>query len=214
MSFLVVDLESSSLFPGCAEILTADFIHLDENFNEIDSRGFKFRPRIWDRSADYASAIHGITREDAYTFPPHEESMRLMMNWLCGFKSTHLVSHVNRMHNKSYDQAILRYSALDNGCYFEFGMSFPESMYMSTHSLAKMVNIPSKLDLASICVYFGIEQLKHHSSHDDCRVTAEIFKKLILNTNLDEYFRFENKLEDNNEHTRTSKKTTARKKLL
>jgi DNA polymerase III epsilon subunit-like protein len=214
MSFLVVDLESSSLLPGCAEILTADFVHLDENLNELDSRGFKFRPRIWDRNADYASAIHGITREEAYTFPPHDESIRLMMKWLTAFKSTHLVSHVNRMHNKSYDQAILRYCALDYGVYFQFASAFPEGMYMSTHSLAKMVNIPSKLDLASVCVYFGIEQLKHHSSHDDCRLTAEIFKRLILNTTLEEYFRFESKLEDINDTARTSKKTTSRKKLI
>lgn len=214
MSFMVVDLESSSIIPGCAEILTADFIHLDVNLNHVESRGFKFRPRIWDRHSDDASRIHGITRDQAYSFPAYNESMRLMMSWLTSFNSFHMVSHVNRMHRKSYDQAMLRYCALDHGCYFEFGKSFPESMYISTHSLAKMLAVPGKLDLASICSYFGIEQLKHHSSDDDCRVTAEIFKKLILNTTLEDYFKFENRLEDTNDDLRTSKKTIPRKKHI
>jgi len=76
--FVVVDLETTGLNPSCAEILTADFVHLDYDLNQIDKRSYKIRPRIWDKSAQDASAIHGISREEAFSFMPYKQAAKEM----------------------------------------------------------------------------------------------------------------------------------------
>lgn len=212
MTYLLVDLETSSRFPNSAEILTADFIHLDSDLNEVESIGFKFRPRIWRKEADDATLIHGITRDEAYQFPTYHNSIRDMFKYLLSFNKAHLVSHSNRMHRVSYDQAIIRFHALDNGYYFDMAHSLPESKYISTHSLAKFLNVPGKLDLKSICKYFNIEQKQHHSSSDDVKVTAELFKILMKDIDLEEFYRFENKQEILNEDTGTVPGAETRKR--
>jgi DNA polymerase III alpha subunit (gram-positive type) len=209
--YLIADLETTSIRASSAEILTADFIHLDENLNEVDKVSFKIRPRYWSKDADEASKIHGITREQAFSFDPYTVVIRAMFDYLLKFKSAHMVAHVNRMFNSSYDQTILRMHSLDNNLYFDFAQAFPERKYISTHSLAKFKEVPSKYDLASLCNYFNIKQNKHHSSEDDVRVTAQLFKILMNDTNLEEFYKFENK-ENTNESSNEVKRKPVKKR--
>jgi DNA polymerase III alpha subunit (gram-positive type) len=199
--YLITDLETTSIRASSAEILTADFIYLDENLNEVEKASFKIRPRYWSKDADEASKIHGITREQAFSFDPYIVAIRAMFDYILKFNSVHMVAHTNRMFNSSYDQSILRMHALDNNLYFDFAKSFPERKYISTHSLAKYKNVTCKYDLASLCNYFNIKQNNHHSSEDDVRVTAQLFKILMKDTDLDQFYKYEHK-EDVNETTK------------
>jgi DNA polymerase III epsilon subunit-like protein len=207
--FLVTDIESTSLRPASAEILTADFILMDDFFNVIESKGFKFKPRIWGSDAEGAAAIHGITREEAYSFSPYQDEMNKMFNWLLNGKNNHLIFHANRQNNTSYDAAILRFHALDNGYYFDFGQCFPESKYLSTHSIAKYLGIGSKLNLKSLCNYFNLGEFNHHNSEEDCKMTHKLFMKMITDINIPEFLEWENwakKGIQNERYERTSSK--------
>jgi DNA polymerase III epsilon subunit-like protein len=191
MSFVVVDLETSSLKPSSAEILTADFIVMNDDLEIVDKAGFKFRPRIWGKEADGAAEIHGITREEAYTFHPYRDEILKMFEWLLVGKRNHLIFHANRQFNTSYDAAILRFHALDNGYYFDFGQCFPESKYLSTHSMAKYLKIGSKLNLKALCNYFNLGDFSHHNSEEDCRMTQLLFMKMINDINIPDFLEWE-----------------------
>lgn len=208
--FVFVDLETTSKRPSSAEILTADFISCDSSFNIIEKRHFEFRPRIWDKEANEASAIHGISREQAFRFAPYSVSVREMFEWLLRFKGSHLISHANRMFNSTYDQAILRFHALDNGFYFDFGQAFPESKYISTHSLAKFLNIGSELNLKSLCNYFKLGEFVHHNSAEDVMMTYKLFLELIPTVNINEFLEWENYLKKGikNEELKTAPRRT------
>lgn len=213
MNYYFTDVESTSVYPLAAEILTADFIKCDSQLNILEERGFRFKPRIWSRDADEAVKIHGITKQEAMTYPPHKESAKEMMTWLLGDKieKSYLMCHVNRLANRTYDAIILRMIALDEGLYFEFGLKFPEKNYISTHSLAKYAKISCALDLASLAKYLGIKQTQHHSSKDDVRVCYEIFKILIRDINLEDFLNWEYNKGDNNAEFQESKKRTDKK---
>jgi DNA polymerase III epsilon subunit-like protein len=189
--FIFVDLETTSKRPSSAEILTADFIHADKSFDIIEKKSFKFRPRIWDKDASDATSIHGITRDQAFNFLPYGEVAPEMFEWLLSFKDSHLVSHANRMFNSTYDQAILRFHALDNGVYFDFGRSFPESKYISTHSLAKFLNVGCELNLKALCNYFNLGSFEHHNSQEDVLMCYKLFLKLMPTINLSDFFEWE-----------------------
>ena len=210
--FVFVDLETTSRRPSSAEILTADFISCDSDFNIIEKKHFEFRPRIWDKDANEAAAIHGISREQAYRFAPYSESASKMFDWLLGFDKSHMISHANRMFNSTYDQAILRLHALDNDVYFEFGQSFPESKYISTHSLAKYLNVGSELNLKALCNYFKLGDFVHHNSAEDVMMTYKLFLELIPTVKINEFLDWEHyfkkgiKNEESEKPTRRTKK--------
>lgn len=200
--FLVVDIESTSLKPASAEILTADFILMNENYETIERKGFKFKPRIWGKEADDASRIHGITKDEADQFPNYDSEIHKMFEWMLNGKNNHLVFHANRQFNTSYDAAILRYHALDNGYYFDMGQCFPESMYISTHSLAKYLGIGSKLNLKSLCNYFNLGDFLHHNSEEDCKMTQLLFMKMVHDINLPEFLEWEQWKKQRMQHER------------
>lgn len=207
MNFYVVDLEASSKYPASAEILTADFIKCNPKLEILEEKSFLFRPRIWDRSSDEAVSIHGITKSQAMTFPPHKESARDMMSWLLeDTEKSYLVCHVNRTANRTYDAIILRMIALDEGYYFDFGIKFNEKNYISTHSLAKYAKISCALDLKTLAKYFNIKQYAHHNSKDDARLCYEILKVLMKDINLEDFLQWEYYRGDNNEESKRFKK--------
>lgn len=216
MTFVVCDLETTSKFPLNAEILTADFIVLSSELVEIDSASFKMRPRIWNRDAEEAVSIHGITRDQAYKFNPYHDEIRRLFKWLLQYRG-HLVAHNNRQFNSSYDQCILRSHALDNGFYFELGQHFRERHYLSTHSLAKYLNIGAEnYRLDTLCKYFGIKQKAHHTSEDDARVTVQLFKKLISQVDINKFLEYEwrdNEVTTNKTHSKSNTKKSSNRRV-
>ena len=207
---MVVDIETSGLKPFSIEILHAAFIACDNDLNVIERRMFKIRPRIWDASASQAVAIHGIERDVAYTYPPYNDVMKEMFEWLTGFgRDNILAMHVNQTSGTSYDGATLRSHALYNDYYFEFGQAFPESKYVSTHTMAKQVGINGGLSLDELCKYFSITDLKHHDAESDCNATYNIIKQFKERYSLDVFTFLQNKQEVKNAPTnRIGKKTT------
>lgn len=186
---ILCDIESTSLRPSSAEIITADFIYCDKNYNIFDKRSFKFRPRIWDQEASEAVLIHGITRDEAYSFNDYKIEARKMFMWLTSFQNEYLVCHANRMYNSTYDCAILKFHALDNGCYYEFQKSFPESKFISTHSVAQYLDLPCPKQLKEICNYYGVSVEGHHNSEKDVMMCYQILKR--MNPNLDKFLEWE-----------------------
>lgn len=210
MTFVVVDIESTSKFPLNAEILTVDFIVLDKSLNEVDKAGFKIRPRIWNKDAEEASKIHRITREEAYTYPPYEVAVRDMFKWLLRYNG-HLVFHANRQFNSSYDAVLLRSHALYVGVYFELGLSFPERKYISTHSLSKFLNIGVENNrLDTLCKYFNIKQSNHHNSEDDVKVTSQLFKILWPKVDSNKFFEYERREDGQSDSTTKTSKVSRR----
>lgn len=186
---IICDLETTSLRPSSAEIITADFIYCDLNYNIFDKRSYRFRPRIWGQDAADSVAIHGITREEAYSFNDYNIEAKKMFMWLTSFDNDYLVCHANRMYNSTYDCAILKFHALDNNFYYEFQKSFPESKFISTHSVAQYLEIPSAKQLTALCNYFGVTAEGHHNSEKDVMMCYQILKK--MNPDINKFLEWE-----------------------
>lgn len=76
-------------------------------------------------------------------------------------------------HNASFDMAFINHACE------EYGISKPDNKMTDTLELAKnkLRDIDSR-KLGSLAHYFGIEETQSHRAACDCRLTAEIYKKL------------------------------------
>ena len=177
MTYVVFDLETTSLNPVTGEILTGSFIKCDEEFNQAQILNLTFRPLVhkdfWDASAQN---IHGISWEAAQDFTPAMESMAELDAFLEGVSTRCVFANYQQVQGKYYfDVAYLR-SYYDN--YFGFySLNQKCQWQVSAHTLYKKIH-SGPANLKAVCKALGIEQLSHHDAGDDARVTLEIFKQL------------------------------------
>jgi DNA polymerase III epsilon subunit-like protein len=186
----VCDLETTHKEPSKAEIISGYFMYLDSSLNVIDQYEFKCQPELWDKNAEDASQIHGITYYEAMGFEKKYEAYSGLCHWLSRLGSGHFVAHGNRrIFGKFYtfDYAALVCNLLDAGYYFEFTAKFMSKDIISTHSLAKSLNIASKYDLKSLAQYFNLGEFDHHDAKSDCVICYELLKKMMPQVDLKEF---------------------------
>jgi DNA polymerase III epsilon subunit-like protein len=71
--------------------------------------------------------------------------------------------------------------------YFDFTSKCRAMHIISTHSLAKQLNVNSALDLKSLTNHFKIELDNHHDAKSDAYACMGIFKKLITEVDLEQF---------------------------
>jgi DNA polymerase III epsilon subunit-like protein len=192
--FLVCDLETTHREPSKAEIISGHFMYLDSSLAIIEEYEFKSQVELWDKNAQEASQIHGITYQDMLSFPAKYQAMDDLCNWLSTLKAGHFVAHGNRkIFGKFYtfDYSALCCNLLDADYYFEFSSKFRPKDIISTHSLAKALSIASKYDLKSLSQYFKLSDFNHHDAKSDCVICYELLKKMIPQIDLKEFFEAE-----------------------
>ena len=221
-SFIVVDLECTDKIISNAQILTGCFLHCDQDLNVIDRFDLQARPQIWDKSADFSTSIHGISRELAMSFPVWKKSGAKLVQWMKSKPKSYFVCHSNRtIFGKfyTYDYAVLKTQLFDLGLHWDLYRTCPERMIISTHSIAKHIShqmdLGSSLDLKSLSDKLGLKLKNHHNAESDALMCLEILKRLLPHTDLEEFFNKEYfKLQGDNDDTsriNQSRKTKSRK---
>jgi DNA polymerase III epsilon subunit-like protein len=218
-SFIVVDLETTSREPSGASILTGCFLHCDSDLNIIDRLDIKSKYRLWNVEAEQASAIHGISEQEARKFPLWSEVGQRLSDWLDIKPISHFVCHSNRtIFGKfhTYDYAVLKYNLFDLNLHWNLYRTCPEWMILSTHSLAKHLAIElglgRELNLKSLSTSLGLKEFDHHDASADALKALEILKILLPRTDVrkfldKEYFKLQ---ENENETERSSPKNQRR----
>lgn len=185
--YLVCDLEATDKHANNAQMLTACFILLDENFKERERKSYRIRHRFWDKAAENAVLIHKITREEANRFPPRDRILPKIVEWIEETKKLYncnlrFVCHANRNafgRFASYDYTVISYNLidLDPELLFRFRLACPARLIMSTHTIAKSVLALDGFSLDKVCSNLGIE-LKHHDAESDAQACAAILRNL------------------------------------
>jgi DNA polymerase III epsilon subunit-like protein len=184
--FLCVDLETTDRVISNAQMLVGCFILLDQDMREIDRRIFKVRHRYWDRAAEQAVAIHGITREQAERFPYRHNVVSNILKWIPDVPGgIYFVCHANRSAGTFgvFDRQVLHMMFLDSfleregADHFTFDRKCPASKVISTHTLARKFLSLEKYNLKSVADHFGIP-LVHHNAESDAVACSVILRRL------------------------------------
>lgn len=201
--FLICDLESTHKIISCAEIITASFIITDLEFNIVDERSFKMKPKYWAKEHDEAATIHKISREEAFRFPDKKEVLNDIFEFLSG-RTYYFTGHFNRDNfgmKTSFDFALLKQEFFDLNAdmYFAFGTMCRVQNICSTHSLAEQAFKECKIDvplaikdgnkkasrdfgLKNICRIMKVDLGNHHDSYVDALAAYNLlveFSKII-----------------------------------
>lgn len=188
-----VDLETTGLEPMRNEILTASLSVTDYDSQvEIDSIELKFRPtRIawWNVES---AAIHGVTLDEAMTFPSTKESTDRMYDFLLKHSRSRtqpMVCHALKFAG-FFDTAFLEGHFLEHDLMYEYRVIC--GIHQSTITYAKAYNTAMKagfddFKLDTLCRHFKIP-LDHHNASSDrkaCQQLYKIFKEAECKMNLE-----------------------------
>lgn len=209
-SFLVCDLETTNREAIKSEIITGFFLYLDSSLNIIDQYEFRAMPELWDKAAEEASLIHGITQRDVMSYPRKKKAYADLCEWLSTLEAGHFVAHGNRRifgKFSTYDYSALITNLLDHDYYFEFSSKFRPKDIISTHSLAKHLSIDGKHDLKSLAHQFGLSEFDHHDAKSDCMICYELLKKMLPRVDLKEFLEQEYYQTQRSEHDPKPRKT-------
>jgi hypothetical protein len=179
--YLAIDTETTGLLEDC-NVLTAYFIILDSNLNEIDTLDLKIKHNSYKVQAK-ALEINKINLvEHEKTAIKKAEAKDQMEQFLSKYKSNE--KYIPLGHNISFDLKMLKNNQILSDyaieCYFS-----PNSM--DTLTIAKFMKsckkIPVKqsLSLVNVCKYFDISldtELEAHNAEYDIKMTVELFKVL------------------------------------
>jgi len=208
-SFLVCDLETTNREAIRSEIISGHFMYLDHGLNIVDQYEFKSRPELWDNEAEQASKIHLISYDDAMQFPDKEQAYNDLCQWLSTLNAGHFVAHGNRKifgKFSTYDYSALIVGLFDANYYFEFIAKFRPKDIISTHSLAKYLNLPSKYDLKSLAEYFKLGEFDHHDAKSDCLICYELLKRMLPEVDLVDFFESEYYTKERSENDKKPKR--------
>lgn len=214
--YLIVDLETTNRNIFKAEIITGSFILVDDKMDIVTIYNIQCNPRLWDKEADDASLIHGISKADASGFDDYSTTIKELAGWLETLPPCHFVAHANRQNfgtYATYDYAILNMALLDYDLHYTLYKICPSRFIISTHSLAKYLKLPCDLNLEAIAQHLNVSMGTHHNAESDAFTCFEILKKLLPTVDLNKFLDYENfKLTDKDENNEPTKKRKTRKK--
>lgn len=191
----VVDIETTGLIIGDAEILTCAVIMCDyHDLNPIGGKVFKFRPRYPKNWKEDAARIHGINYEEAMSYPMAEVTANQMMDWIksvAGDGPMPFACHAMKPFKQGesyFDYGHVRRLYYDLGMdklgdhdHFTFERLFPYKFIQSTVTWARelvkegaLTTENAKLD--TLCNHFSIK-LDHHNAVSDTKACRELLLK-------------------------------------
>ncbi|MEE4245213.1 MAG: exonuclease domain-containing protein [Kangiellaceae bacterium] len=179
-SITIFDFETTSKEPAIAEIITGYFRTVDAQTKAlIDEMKVKMRPLKWNMKAQ---EIHGITEEEARTYPEKRVMMREIFRYLTKHKDSVFICHANYTTfgiRGYFDWQVLKTECLYLDVLHHFKELFNDITIYSTHTMAKDRKLPlRRFGLGDIAEYYGIE-FKHHDCKEDVIATEKIFWELV-----------------------------------
>lgn len=185
---LSCDLETTGLNPHDACWITGSFGILDaKTFQKVDEIELKSRPYHWDESA---RLVHGISKRTADQFPPREEALQALIDFipknrnfafLCHASDSQFMESINQRVDFHFDFAMIKSDFWFQDRYFDFFDYFDHYKIISTVTLARAMKMESA-KLNNLAKYFKIE-LNHHDAKSDRLACEEIFKRLMNDEN-------------------------------
>ena len=172
--YAFIDVETTGFDSIRNQVLTLACYVTDGNYNILGEHYGEFRPEgkkeiVWSEGAEQ---VHGISYEQAITFPTVAESSASFIGFISQFPSLIFVAH-----NMAYDRRMIKgtISRVD-GLHFDLYTRFRE--HQDTQKLLKRSGLVSgkSLSLGPVCKELGIEH-DHHSAKSDAFVLIEIHKR-------------------------------------
>ena len=196
------DCETTGINPYCSEIITAFFYIDDNNFYE-----YKAKPLLWSHEAEL---IHGITFNEACTYPEKSIAINKLINW---FANTHtdsfrFLTYVKKETELGYinfDVAILANELDLNGYPFYYlenklNMKQPLSVYDTAKWCAKrgyftpIRGKSGRQSFSQVNVHKALFKYDYeaHDAKEDVLALVRIHKELLRlkNENQSSVFRF------------------------
>lgn len=195
--FCIVDIETTSSNVNNAQIITATFLAVDSDLDLIAEKRIKCKPFNWNKEADEASKIHGITQDMCRNWPLFIDVLPELFDWFGIYNFKHFVCHAKRdMFGKktTFDHAVIRLNLFPSDYYWNFVNTFNERNIISTHSLATYLNSRynfDKKDLKSVCKTLGVTLDNHHDDKSDAIACYDIFRILYPQVNLTEFVNYD-----------------------
>lgn len=173
------DLETTGKTPMGNEILTAFFRTREANtFKVVDECYLEFKP---EKYREESFAIHGISREEAMTFPDKWESFEKLLKYMNKHKDSLFCCHANYC-------VFGRYGYFDKQVISSVCFEYSYSLYclfekagfqfISTHTIAKKMLQLENYSEKNIAQHFGIIY-DAHKSDKDFEAMEKIFRKII-----------------------------------
>lgn len=169
---IIFDIETTSLNPSCAELVTFYAKSPD------DELYLSARVNVWSYQSE---KIHKITfqsnQESEYD---QSEAFFKIQEYLEAKAPDTLVLHANYNNNGQfyyYDVAIILNMASLYGDIWRFRNLLNKFKILSTHTMAKDLLNLSRYGLNDLCDYFDIE-LNHHDVRSDVKATERLYHEL------------------------------------
>lgn len=182
-----IDLETTSLHPFYAEIVSAYLITDNSNREQIGELEILAKPKNWSYEAE---AIHGITKNQAGKGVSQREAFISICSYLRRYNGS-LVLHANDNNSIQgcpylgryyFDLAVLKSIANELDYYYAYLGLLRQFKVESTHYLAKQRLTLRNYKLRSIADSFGLKYLEHNAKSDTI-VTRQIYYKLQGSSN-------------------------------
>lgn len=138
MNKLFLDIESNSLNPYDAEILTGSFKLTDEDLNTVDSYYLESKVNKWSIEAEQ---IHKISKAEMLTFPDKKDALDAFCNWLndLGKYEAYVYANPNTELGKIfYDIGTIQFELMNHLCVDRLEeQPFKPQNIISVYTLAK-----------------------------------------------------------------------------
>ena len=183
------DLETTDKCIVGNEILTGFFKTVDiRTLKVIDSLGVKMKP---EKYLEDSYKIHGISKEEALSFPDKWEGFRKIISYMDKHKESVFCCHANGyLFGKSgyFDMqvitALCNYRTAVHGSELYYWFLKQKYQCISTHSIAKKVLKLDNYKQDTILKYYGIKNEKSHDAKYDVEAMIKMFFKMINNKNI------------------------------
>lgn len=173
-AYAFIDCETTGFAAMRHCVITLTCFVTDASYNILGDIDLKFRPDgskevCW---TDKAQEVHGISWEEAITFPPIADSLEELKAFLDGFGPLPFIAH-----NVAFDKRMVR-DLFNKTLHISsvFDGYFPE--FQDTVKLLKesgLITGDSK-NLGEVCRQLGIEH-NHHDARSDAFVLIEIHRR-------------------------------------
>lgn len=163
LSFSVLDIETTGLFPGKHDrIIEIAIVNVDSDGNITG----EFETLINPNRDLGPTHIHKISAKMVISAPTFQEVAGNILDMLAG--------KIVVGHNVNFDLNFIKSE------FASIGVDLPRISSVCTLGFSRLVDVdvPSR-KLEALCNYFGVETDNFHCAYSDCSATAKLFKVLI-----------------------------------
>lgn len=180
MSYIVFDTETSGLEPLTNNLLTASFIVLDSQLNEVDRLNVFIKHKKYVTN-ELSMTINKIDLEKHHKDPNSvtpDKAKEIIINFMKKWPNC-----VNVGHSVNFDISFLK-DFLSSSAYSRvFSYVIIDTLYLANFfKLAKKLPHNQSCSLVKLTEYFGIVNQNislRHTAEYDCEMTVELLKKFL-----------------------------------